>query len=126
MAENDIEHFIETIRHDETLTRLPNGQYDGPVTSQMCKDLAARIDATGLNVDLSKLPVACSGKHAEGVSEAIKMRRRNTIQRDAMHAQVRNRRPRWRPPGFLSKECRTKSTPSTQVKDEHIEHHVHA
>ena len=79
-----------------------------------------------------------SGKHAEDVSEAIKMRRRNTIQRDAMHAQVRTRRPRDRVdgvPGFLSKECRdrtplgryrTKSTPSTQVKDEHIEHHVHA
>ena len=45
------------------------------------------------------LPVACSGKHAEDVSEAIKMRRRNTIQRDAMHA---------------------------SIKDEHIEHHVHA
>ena len=99
MAENDIEHFIETIKHDETLTRLQNGQYNGPVTSQMCKDLAARIDATGLNVDLSKLPVACSGKHAEAVSEAIKMRRRNTIQRDAMHAQVRNRRPRDRVDG---------------------------
>ena len=51
------------------------------------------------HVDLSKLPVACSGKHAEAVSEAIKMRRRNTIQRDAMHS---------------------------QIKDEHIEHHVHA
>ena len=88
MAEHDIDHFIETIRHDETLTRLQNGQHTGPVTSQMCKDLAARIDATGLNVDLSKLPVACSGKHAETVSEHIKMRRRNTIQRDAMHAQV--------------------------------------
>ena len=65
-----------------------------------------------------------SGKHAEAVSEAIKMRRRNTIQRDAMHAQVRNRRPRYRVdgvPGFP-----VKSTPSTQVKDEHIEHHVHA
>ena len=99
MAENDIEHFIETIKHDETLTRLQNGQYNGPVTSQMCKDLAARIDATGLNVDLSKLPVACSGKHAEAVSEAIKMRRRNTIQRDAMHAQVRTRRPRYRVDG---------------------------
>ena len=99
MAENDIEHFIETIKHDETLTRLQNGQYNGPVTSQMCKDLAARIDATGLNVDLSKLPVACSGKHAESVSEAIKMRRRNTIQRDAMHAQVRTRRPRYRVDG---------------------------
>ena len=99
MAENDIEHFIETIRHDETLTRLQNGQHTGPVTSQMCKDLAARIDATGLNVDLSKLPVACSGKHAETVSEHIKMRRRNTIQRDAMHA---------------------------SIKDEHLEHHVHA
>ncbi len=124
MAENDIEHFIETIRHDETLTRLQNGQHTGPVTSQMCKDLAARIDATGLNVDLSKLPVACSGKHAEAVSEAIKMRRRNTIQRDAMHAQVRTSAPslsrRWRP------RASTKSTPSTQVKDEHIEHHVHA
>ena len=103
----------------------------------MCKDLAARIDATGLNVDLSKLPVACSGKHAETVAEHIKRRRRNTIQRDAMHAQVRTRRPRYRAdgvPGVLSKECRveppgryrTKSTPSTQVKDEHIEHHVHA
>ena len=43
--------------------------------------------------------IACSGKHAEAVSEAIKMRRRNTIQRDAMHA---------------------------SIKDEHIEHHVHA
>ena len=95
----------------------------------MCKDLAARIDATGLNVDLSKLPVACSGKHAEAVSEAIKMRRRNTIQRDAMHAQVRNRRPRYRVDGFPRLppgRYRTKSTPSTQVKDEHIEHHVHA
>ena len=40
-----------------------------------------------------------SGKHAEAVSEAIKMRRRNTIQRDVMHS---------------------------QIKDEHIEHHVHA
>ena len=49
--------------------------------------------------DARKLPVACSGKHAESVSEAIKMRRRNTIQRDAMHA---------------------------AVKDEHLEHHVHA
>ena len=107
MTENDVDHFIETIRHDETLTRLQNGQYTGPVSSQMCKDLAARIDATGLNVDLSKLPVACSGKHAEAVSEAIKMRRRNTIQRDAMHAQVRNRRPRYqgmprRTPGKIS------------------------
>ena len=99
MAENDVDHFIETIRHDETLTRLQNGQYAGPVSSQMCKDLAARIDATGLNVDLSKLPVACAGKHAEVVSEHIKMKRRNTIQRDAMHA---------------------------SIKDEHIEHHVHA
>ena len=129
MAENDVDHFIETIRHDETLTRLQNGQYTGPVSSQMCKDLAARIDATGLNVDLSKLPVACSGKHAEAVSEAIKMRRRNTIQRDAMHAQVRTRRPRYqgmprRTPSVG--RYRTKSTPSTQVKDEHIEHHVHA
>ena len=128
MAENDIEHFIETIRHDQTLTRLQNGQHTGPVTSQMCKDLAARIDATGLNVDLSKLPVACSGKHAESVSEAIKMRRRNTIQRDAMHAQVRNRRPRYQgmPRSNPLGRYRTKSTPSTQVKDEHIEHHVHA
>ena len=138
MAENDIDHFIETIRHDETLTRLQNGQHTGPVTSQMCKDLAARIDATGLNVDLSKLPVACSGKHAETVSEHIKMRRRNTIQRDAMHAQVRNRRPRYRVDGVPGLPVqgmprsnplgryRTKSTPSTQVKDEHIEHHVHA
>ena len=104
----------------------------------MCKDLAARIDATGLNVDLSKLPVACSGKHAEAVSEAIKMRRRNTIQRDAMHAQVRNQRPRSRVDGVPGLPVqgmprsnplgryRTKSTPSTQVKDEHIEHHVHA
>ena len=65
----------------------------------MCKDLASRIDATGLNVDLSKLPVACAGKHAEVVSEHIKMKRRNTIQRDAMHS---------------------------QIKDEHLEHHVHA
>ena len=138
MAENDVDHFIETIRHDETLTQLQRGQYTGPVTSQMCKDLAARIDATGLNVDLSKLPVACSGKHAEAVSEAIKMRRRNTIQRDAMHAQVRTRRPRYRADGVPGLPVqgmprsnplgryRTKSTPSTQVKDEHIEHHVHA
>ena len=122
MAENDVDHFIETIRHDETLTRLQNGQYTGPVTSQMCKDLAARIDATGLNVDLSKLPVACSGKHAKAVSEAIKMRRRNTIQRDAMHAQVRTRRPRYRAdgvPGVLSKECRGR-TPGK------ISHQIHA
>jgi len=47
----------------------------------------------------SKLPVACAGKHAESVSEHIKMKRRNTIQRDAMHA---------------------------SIKDEHLEHHVHA
>ena len=47
------------------------------------------------NLDLPKL----TGKHAEAVSEAIKMRRRNTIQRDAMHAQVRNRRPRDRVDG---------------------------
>ena len=60
---------------------------------------ASRSDATGLNVDLSKLPVACSGRHAESVSEHIKMKRRNTIQRDAMHA---------------------------SIKDEHLEHHVHA
>ena len=73
--------------------------YTGTVTSQMCKDLASRIDSTGLNVDLSKLPVACAGKHAESVSEHIKMKRRNTIQRDAMHA---------------------------SIKDEHLEHHVHA
>ena len=138
MAENDIDHFIETIRHDETLTRLQNGQHTGPVTSQMCKDLAARIDATGLNVDLSKLPVACSGKHAETVSEHIKMRRRNTIQRDAMHAQARTRRPPDRVDGVPGlpvqgmprsnplEGYRTKYTPSTQVKDEHIEHHVHA
>ena len=81
---------------------------------------------------------ACSGKHAEAVSEAIKMRRRNTIQRDAMHAQVRTRRPRYRADGVPGLPVqgmprsnplgryRTKSTPSTQVKDEHIEHHVHA
>ena len=43
--------------------------------------------------------MACSGKHAESVSEHIKMKRRNTIQRDAMHA---------------------------SIKDEHLEHHVHA
>ena len=41
----------------------------------------------------------CSGRHAEAVSEHIKMKRRNTIQRDAMHA---------------------------SIKDEHLEHHVHA
>ena len=86
------------------------------------------------NLDLPKL----TGKHAEAVSEAIKMRRRNTIQRDAMHAQVRNRRPRYRVDGVPGLPVqgmprsnalgryRTKSTPSTQVKDEHIEHHVHA
>ena len=87
------------VRHEDNLTKLQRGQYKGPVTSQMCKDLASRIDATGLNVDLSKLPVACSGKHSEAVSEHIKMKRRNTIQRDAMHA---------------------------SIKDEHLEHHVHA
>ena len=61
------------------------------------------------------------------------MRRRNTIQRDAMHAQVRNRRPRYRVDGVpglpvqgMPRSNPTKSTPSTQVKDEHIEHHVHA
>ena len=96
---NDIDYFIEKVRHEDNLTKLQRGQFKGPVTSQMCKDLASRIDATGLNVDLSKLPVACSGKNAEAVSEHIKMKRRNTIQRDAMHA---------------------------SIKDEHLEHHVHA
>ena len=48
---------------------------------------------------LNRSDRVASGKHAEDVSEAIKMRRRNTIQRDAMHA---------------------------SIKDEHIEHHVHA
>ena len=99
MAENDIDYFIEKVRHEDNLTKLQRGQYTGTVTSQMCKDLASRIDSTGLNVDLSKLPLACSGKHAEVVSEHIKMKRRNTIQRDAMHS---------------------------QIKDEHLEHHVHA
>ena len=68
----------------------------------------------------------------------LKMRRRNTIQRDAMHAQVRTRHPRYRADGVPGvpvqgmprsnplEGYRTKSTPSTQVKDEHIEHHVHA
>ena len=42
------------VRHEDNLTKLQRGQYAGPVTSQMCKDLASRIDATGLNVDLSK------------------------------------------------------------------------
>ena len=71
MAENDIDYFIEKVqsnfnhtrardgrfaqvRHEDNLTKLQRGQYVGPVTSQMCKDLASRIDATGLNVDLSK------------------------------------------------------------------------
>ena len=89
MAENDIDYFIEKVRHsamkistfdvvrenvvretrrpdggshgsfsqvrhEDNLTQLQRGQYTGPVTSQMCKDLASRIDATGLNVDLSK------------------------------------------------------------------------
>ena len=84
-----------------------------------------RIEGSARSIDLTELHHRItSGKHAEAVSEAIKMRRRNTIQRDAMHAQVRNRRPRYRVdgvPGFP-----VKSTPSTQVKDEHIEHHVHA
>ena len=42
------------VRHEDNLTQLQRGQYTGTVTSQMCKDLASRIDATGLNVDLSK------------------------------------------------------------------------
>ena len=89
MAENDIDYFIEKVRHsamkistfdvvrenavretrrpdgwshgsfsqvrhEDNLTQLQRGQYTGTVTSQMCKDLASRIDATGLNVDLSK------------------------------------------------------------------------
>ena len=54
MAENDIDYFIEKVRHEDNLTQLQRGQYKGQVTSQMCKDLASRIDATGLNVDLSK------------------------------------------------------------------------
>jgi len=45
---------VAQVRHEDNLTKLQRGQYAGPVTSQMCKDLASRIDATGLNVDLSK------------------------------------------------------------------------
>ena len=62
-------------------------------------DLNSERVAAWNDPDLSKLPVACAGKHAESVSEHIKMKRRNTIQRDAMHA---------------------------SIKDEHLEHHVHA
>ena len=88
-------HGIEKVRHEDNLTQLQRGQYTGTVTSQMCKDLASRIDSTGLNVDLSKLPVACAGKHAEVVvSEHIKMKRRNTIQRDASPRFDQGRAPR--------------------------------
>ena len=128
MAENDIDYFIEKVRHsamkistfdvvrenavretrrpdgwshgsfsqvrhEDNLTKLQRGQYTGPVTSQMCKDLASRIDSTGLNVDLSK------------ASAYIKLSRRDS-------ATVESLPPRHRRTGLSSPSRARANTPS--------------